>query len=172
MAQDVRYDHPAKVPEQQTPIIAPIYAPVMNTKPVQEKGSDLRNRIPTPETKLSTTGRRSGWTPPDNETTAHRTEPVQLKPPTPPKSPVATRNRADTYAKPETNFPTEVPTNSTYSKPPRVFVSPRVQTPPTEATGPYFERQSGGGFPYQSTKSRLPPEVTACIEAYDCAHAR
>lgn len=59
---------------------------------------------------------------------------------------------------------------------PKVFIpgtSKPVQhssTLPTVAKQPSPINSGLGLFPYQSTKSRLPPEVTACIEAYDCAH--
>lgn len=62
------------------------------------------------------------------------------------------------------------------SKTPKVFVPPiehaQAETPypDNSSTSRSTYRAGYGLFPYSTSKSRLPPEVTACIEAYDIAH--
>ena len=151
-------------PPTQVPIVAPVYAPIVTTKPNPEKKAVAPAKLDA----------QSRWTPPleksvtkEPESSSNAT--TRLKPPTHPKSPVNARDHGP-YVKPSVYAPSNsyLPMESSV---PKVFVSPRVITPPTKPTVPFFERQKGGGFPYQQNKSRLPPEVTACIEAYDCAHA-
>lgn len=139
-----------KTAESPLPATVLLPASASNTRTEQTSEERSTDRPPKHDTSEKSAGRRTGWTP-------SRAQYLNMN-----HSPVTQD------MKPELASGNE-PTN-TQGKP-MVFVPPRECPLPKQATIPYFERQPDKGFPYQLNKSRLPPEVTAFIEAYDCAHA-
>jgi len=142
--------------------IQPVIVPVVTAtprkqqeRPVEQTNGSPKARQPTPVTPI--------FTP----------EPVVVAPVAAPKkqpSPIVDSRQQSAAAKPPSPQ-----RDFAVTKSPRQFISPSKPAQATKTVAPIdqsprFEPQAGGGFPYKSNRSRLPPEVMLCIEAYDNAH--
>ncbi|WAR18102.1 hypothetical protein MAR_032696 [Mya arenaria] len=132
-------------PSPEMIIVAPVTAAARTSKSKTPVQSKPKQRTPTPKQPTPSPRQRT-----PSPSIIPAVVPIVAAPARKQPSPYK-EERTPTFAKPQT--------------PPRENTPP-IRTSPKNDTQPH----ASSGFPYQPNKSRLPPEINSCIEAYDSAH--